>query len=113
MVGANSLMVQIVPRLGCRLSDMVHTQGIIQYNDGVADFYWQATMVDFDKIELDEEERELEASFERGEWVSVENRDAEIERYQSYARSFSSKPAGDSDGERSPRPAPASAAHRR
>ena len=54
-------------------------------------------MVDFDKIELDEEERELEDSFERGEWRSVENLDAEIERYQSYARSFSNKSAGDSD----------------
>ena len=70
-------------------------------------------MVDFDKIELDEEERELEDSFERGEWRSVENLDAEIERYQSYARSFSNKSAGDSDEERSSPPAPAPAEHRR
>ena len=69
-------------------------------------------MVDFDKIELDEEERELEDSFERGEWRSVENLDAEIERYQSYARSFSNKSAGDSDEERSSPPAPAPAEHR-
>ena len=51
-------------------------------------------MVDFDKIELDEEERELEDSFERGEWRSVKNLDAEIERYQSYARSLSNRSAG-------------------
>ena len=70
-------------------------------------------MVDFDKIELDEEERELEDSFERGEWRSVKNLDAEIERYQSYARSLSNDPAVDSDGERSSPPAPAPAEHRR
>ena len=70
-------------------------------------------MVDFDKIELDEEEREFEDSFERGEWRSVKNLDAEIERYQSYARTFSNRPAGDSDEERSTPPAPAPAEHRR
>ena len=64
-------------------------------------------MVDFDKIELDEEERELEASFERGEWRSVKNLDDEIERYQSYARSFSNRSAGDSNEEYSSPPAPA------
>ena len=70
-------------------------------------------MVDFDKIELDEEERELEDSFERGEWRSVKNLDAEIERYQSYARSFANRSAGDSDEKRSSSPAPAPAEHRR
>ncbi len=70
-------------------------------------------MIDFDKIELDEEERELEASFERGEWRSVKNPDAEIERYQSYARSSSSGSVGDSDEGRSAEPAPASAARQR
>ena len=70
-------------------------------------------MVDFDKIELDEEERELEDSFERGERRSVKNLDAEIERYQSYARSLSNKPAGDSDEEGSSPPAPTSAARQR
>ena len=70
-------------------------------------------MVDFDKIELDEEERELEESFERGEWRSVKNLDAEIERYQSYARSHSDKTAGDSDEERTSPPAPTSAARQR
>ncbi len=49
-------------------------------------------MVDFDKIELDKEERELEDSFERGEWRSVKNLDAEIERYRNYARSFLNRP---------------------
>ena len=70
-------------------------------------------MVDFDKIELEEEERELEDSFERGEWRSVKNLDDEIKRYQSYARSFSSRSAGSSDEERSTPPAPAPAEHRR
>ena len=70
-------------------------------------------MVDFDKIELDEEEREIEDSFERGEWRSVKNLDAEIERYQSYARSSSNKPAVDSDEEFSSPPAPAPTTHRR
>ena len=58
-------------------------------------------MVDFDKINLDEDERELEDSFERGEWRSVENLDAEIKRYQSYAQSFSERSAKVEDRERS------------
>ena len=70
-------------------------------------------MVDFDKIELDEEERKLEESLERGEWRSVKNQDAEIERYQSYARSLSNKPAGDSNEEQSTPPVPAPAENRR
>ena len=63
-------------------------------------------MVDFDKIELDTEERELEDSFERGEWKSVENLDAEIERYRNYARAFSNRQAGTANRERSTLPAP-------
>ena len=63
-------------------------------------------MIDFDKIELDEEERELEASFERGEWRSVKSKDAEIERYKSHARSHSDDTAGDSDEMRTSPPAP-------
>ena len=70
-------------------------------------------MVDFDKIELDEEERELEDSFERGEWRSVMNLDAEVERFQGYARSLSKEPAGDSNEEPSSPPAPAPTTHRR
>ena len=70
-------------------------------------------MVDFDKIELDEEEQELEDSFERGEWRSVKNLDAEIERYQSNARSSSNKSAVDSDEESSSPSAPAPTTHRR
>ena len=58
-------------------------------------------MIDFDKLELDEEERELEDSFERGEWKSVENLDAEIKRYQSYARSHSNRDAKDTSRKRS------------
>ena len=38
------------------------------------------------ELELDAEERELEESFERGEWKSVANLDAEIERHREYAR---------------------------
>ena len=63
-------------------------------------------MVDFDKIELDAEERELEDSFERGEWKSVENLDAEMERYRSYARAFSNRQARTAKRERSMLPAP-------
>ena len=48
-------------------------------------------MINFDKVELSEEERELEDSFERGEWQSVKNLDAEMKRYQSYARSHSKR----------------------
>ena len=62
-------------------------------------------MVDFDKIELDTEERELEDSFERGEWQSVENLDAEIKRYQSYARSFTKGATTDADRKHSSTPA--------
>ena len=50
-------------------------------------------MVDFDKVRLDKEERELEDSFERGEWKSVENLDAEMERYRNYARASSNRTA--------------------
>lgn len=63
-------------------------------------------MVDFDKIELDEEEWELEDSFERGEWRSVKNLDAEMERYRSYARSISNRQARTANRERSTLPAP-------
>ncbi len=62
-------------------------------------------MIDFDKVELDEEERGLEDSFERGEWRSVENLESEIRRYQDYARSFSKRAAADVDKGRSPTPA--------
>lgn len=48
-------------------------------------------MINFDKVELSEEERELEDSFERGEWQSVKNLDAEMKRYQRYARSHSKR----------------------
>ena len=53
-------------------------------------------MVDFDKVRLDKEERELEDSFERGEWKSVESLDAEMERYRDYARSSSNRTADES-----------------
>ena len=53
-------------------------------------------MVDFDKVRLDKEERELEDSFERGEWKSVENLDAEMERYRNYTRSSSNRNADES-----------------
>ena len=56
-------------------------------------------MIDFDKVKLDKEERELEDSFERGEWRSVKDLDAEIKRYQNYARSFS-KRSDTASGER-------------
>ena len=58
-------------------------------------------MIDFDKVELSEEERELENSFERGEWRSVKNLDAEMKRYQSYARSHSKRNAKDTGRKRS------------
>jgi hypothetical protein len=57
-------------------------------------------MVDFDKIELDTEERELEDSFERGGWKSVKNLDAEIERYRNYAHAFSNRQARTANRER-------------
>ena len=63
-------------------------------------------MVDFDKIELDTEEQELEDSFERGEWRSVKNLDTEIERYRNYARAFSNRQARTANRERSTLPAP-------
>ena len=63
-------------------------------------------MIDFDKVELDVEERELEDSFERGEWKSVENLDAEMERYRNYARAFSNRRAGVANRERSSLSAP-------
>ena len=37
-------------------------------------------------LELDDEERELQESYERGEWKSVPNVEAEIKRHQEYAR---------------------------
>ena len=37
-------------------------------------------------LELDDEERAIEESFERGEWKSVPNVEAEIKRHQEYAR---------------------------
>lgn len=37
-------------------------------------------------VRLDREEEELLDSFEREEWRSVEEREAEIERYRDYAR---------------------------
>ena len=37
-------------------------------------------------VRLDREEKELLDSFERGEWHSVEGREAEFERYREYAR---------------------------
>ena len=61
-------------------------------------------MIDFDKVKLDEEEQELEDSFERGEWKSVENLDAEMERYRNYARSFSNRQARAANRERSSLP---------
>jgi len=36
--------------------------------------------------DLDNEEKELLASFERDEWVPVTGKDAEVERYQAYAK---------------------------
>ncbi len=38
------------------------------------------------KLKLDKEEQELLESFENGEWVRVENPEAEIRRHQQYAR---------------------------
>ena len=63
-------------------------------------------MIDFDKVKLDEEEQELEDSFERGEWKSVENLDAEMERYRNYARSFSNRRARSANREHSSLPVP-------
>ena len=37
-------------------------------------------------LELDDEERGLQESYERGEWKSVPNVEAEIKRHQEYAR---------------------------
>ena len=37
-------------------------------------------------VRLDGEEQELVESFERDEWRSVAERDAEVERYRDYAR---------------------------
>ena len=71
-------------------------------------------MVDFDKIELDEEERELEDSFERGEWRSVMNLDAEVERYPGLRSLPRQKNLQvDSNEEPSSPPAPAPTTHRR
>ncbi len=39
-------------------------------------------------VELDEKERELLESYERGEWVPVPNMEAEIARAQEAARNF-------------------------
>jgi predicted DNA binding CopG/RHH family protein len=39
-----------------------------------------------DLVALDQEEQELLASFEAGEWQSVSDASSEIERYQQYAR---------------------------
>ena len=39
-------------------------------------------------LELDAEETELRESYERGEWKSVPNVEAEIKRYQEGARAF-------------------------
>lgn len=38
------------------------------------------------KIKLDEEEKEILKSFERGEWKSVRNVKGEIKKHQNYAR---------------------------
>ena len=39
-----------------------------------------------DEIKLDEEEKEILDSFERGEWKRVKNFKAEIKKHQEYAR---------------------------
>ncbi len=39
-------------------------------------------------LELDPEERAIEESFERGEWKSIPNVEAEIKRYQEGAREW-------------------------
>ncbi len=39
-----------------------------------------------DQVVLDQEEQELLASFEAGEWQPVANAPSEIERYRQYAR---------------------------
>jgi len=38
------------------------------------------------RIKLDQEEREILESFEKGEWKSVKNVKSEIQRHQEYAR---------------------------
>lgn len=38
------------------------------------------------QLDLDADEREIHGSFERGEWQSVANLDARIERHREYAR---------------------------
>ncbi|VBB45103.1 conserved hypothetical protein [uncultured Desulfatiglans sp.] len=38
------------------------------------------------KIKLDEEEKDILDSYERGEWKSVKNVDEEIEKHRRYAR---------------------------
>ena len=43
-------------------------------------------MAEAGTLALDDEERAIEESFERGEWKSVPNVEAEIERYRGYAR---------------------------
>ena len=45
-------------------------------------------------LELDAEEQALEESFERGEWQSIPNVEAEIKRYQEGARAFLKKRYG-------------------
>ena len=42
--------------------------------------------VEAGQLELDAEERDLQESYERGEWKSVANLDDEIRRHQEYAR---------------------------
>ena len=39
-------------------------------------------------LELDEEEKELQESYERGEWKSIPNVEAEIKRHQEAARAM-------------------------
>ena len=39
-----------------------------------------------DQLELDADERDIHDSFERGEWRSVANLDADIERHREFAR---------------------------
>lgn len=40
----------------------------------------------FKNLKLDAEEKELLRSLDAGEWKLVDNHDAEVERYRSYAR---------------------------
>ena len=37
-------------------------------------------------VNLNQEEKDILDSYETGEWLSIENRDAEITRYRQYAR---------------------------